>query len=132
MQCATRPIRVSILCLLTASWATPILFQPAPMRSVARAACIQAKPIHKCCCGCKDGKCCGMACCKNSSPQEQPATPPVRSSGGSEFKPLVLFNGVIEPANSSTGFSEAIHGRGHVPVGQCSPSLQSKHVRIQT
>ena len=131
MHCASRPIRVSVLCLLTTSLAVATLFQPAPMRRFARANCIETQPARRCCCGCQDCHC-GVCCCNESAPQEVPATPPVRSSGSDEFKPLVLFHWLTTPAESAAGAILADHRRTDGHHAPCAPSLQASHVRIQT
>lgn len=130
MNSASRSIRLSVLCLLTTSWAAAVLYQPVPMRRVARANSIAAQPVRRCCCGCQDCKCCAC-CCNESLPNEEHATPPVRSSGSEEFKPLVLFQWVTAPAESAAGGVEAIHQGADGQRALCAPSLQANHVRIQ-
>jgi hypothetical protein len=130
MNSASRSIRLSVLCLLTISWAAAVFNQPIPMGHVARANSIGARPVRRCCCACQDCKCC-VCCCNESLPNEEHATPPVRSGGNEEFKPLVLFQWVTAPAESAAGGVEAIHQGADGQRVLRAPSLQANHVRIQ-
>lgn len=81
-----------------------------------------------CCCGTKDGRCCGMACCKVAPPQEEQKTPSVPRPGDDRTAPHCLAH-VQQPvrAPSSTAFLQAA---GREVAASGSPSLVALHVQM--
>lgn len=80
-----------------------------------------------CCCGAKDGKCCGMACCQRSMPKpDRPPAPPNPSDDHSQPLGLAGIDAAV------TG-SDAAALEGVTPVRAASTgsvSLVASRVRL--
>ncbi len=136
MKRLARPIRLLIVAALVMSVGVAAVFTPVSARMLATGGqpkSAGAVPVRKdCCCGTKDGRCCGMGCCMRPTSNQKPTNPPLPD--GSE-RNLSLALGL----NALTAASIFLdHGRsdaaahamldGPLSVG----TLQLQHVRIQT
>ena len=81
-----------------------------------------------CCCGTKDGRCCGMGCCKTSPPTEEhkaPAVPRSLDERSPAAVPVATF-AMHSLANGATFHNAVSSG---VPISG-SPTLQMLQVRL--
>ena len=131
MTRVTRIIRLTAIWMLMANIGL-LGFQPCCTQAGLSAAAVVAREHadQGCCGGACDGQCCcGCSCGNKSAPSAEPAVPPVRSV--EEQTSIAL----VQPATATveSGANDAVYPRISFMDGSLAvPSLQARHVRIQT
>lgn len=130
MICAATRFRALTAVVLAMSITTAVAF-PSISAGVHEARCKRAKHAAKtCCCGTEHGRCCGMACCLPRTPNQVPALPRGRAYEDSlTTLALVLANG--DQLAQISGDSDCVASSSFCG-SLAAPTLQSRHIRIQT
>lgn len=87
---------------------------------------------HTCCCGTKDGRCCGMACCGTQAPKQQ-RTPAPQKDRGELDGSLLIACWKAAPETVTVGSNDS-HGWDveSAVAGVRSNTLQSLQMLLQT
>lgn len=103
MNTARSILRVVIVTSLLLSLSVTSLY-PRLMAGDAFGAAVKANPGQKvCCCGTKDGRCCGKACCQLPNPKEDkaPASPKSSEDRGQPLGLTQVANAVVVGPNAA-------------------------------
>lgn len=87
----------------------------------------------KCCCGTKDGSCCGTGCCmaRHAPAKERFPCPNPKNTRDGQNNPLALaFAKALLGGNGEIGGLDFRHPENRVIRSPAESSLQAKHVRI--
>ena len=133
MASVRKPIRRLLVVGLIISMAASGLYPPLVARVVTAETASGARSDEgtTCCCGTKDGRCCGMACCHAPARERESQTGDTETAKPRP-NPLALSD-----QSDSLGIARGDVGGRLRAVAYYSrvtgfPSLQAQHVRIQT
>jgi hypothetical protein len=112
------------------------LCAPSASVGIAEQAAAKAEsPVRQrttCCCGTKDARCCGTACCVSQSPNPVPKTPPLRSGSDRHESRIIAIVGALNGGYANSEGSQSSFSSLQLGGMLALATLQSQHVRIQT